>query len=295
MDYSPVKLLSDVLSTLTIMSCLFLKVPQILSIRKRKSADGIYLQAMLMEITGFTIVTLYNFTNKYSLLTYMEYPIILVQIFVMLFFVLKYKCLLDDKRTPVGVVSYVALVIAFATRLLPQDLLSYVLPLCTPLSGFAKVTYVYGIVRARNADAVSLATWVISVSTNVVPTFAKMTYVWFQPLCTPLSEFAKVTYVYGIVRARNADAVSLATWVISVSTNVARLFTVYVDSADKTLMFNFAVSTVLSLSVLLTALYYQRLAPGAPPSGSPRSRRRSKQSRERERSRSRAMQHEHDD
>ncbi|KAJ2954180.1 hypothetical protein O0L34_g2414 [Tuta absoluta] len=250
MDYSLVTLFSNVLSTLTILSCLFLKVPQIVSIRKKHSADGIYLQAMLMEITGFTIVTLYNFTNKYSLLTYMEYPIIMVQIYVMLFYVLKYKHLLDDGRATAvlaAVAGYVALVLAFAMQLLPKNLLSYVLPLCTPLSGFAKVTYVYGIVRARNADAVA-------------PT----------------------------------------TWVISVSTNVARLFTVYVDSADKTLMFNFAVSTILSASVLLTALYYQRVAaPSAAPGAAPSSRRRSKhshsQSRSRSRSRSITKQHEHDD
>ncbi|CAH2035055.1 unnamed protein product, partial [Iphiclides podalirius] len=77
------------------------------------------------------------------------------------------------------------------------------------------------------------------------------------PFCTPLSGFAKVTYMYGIIKAGNADAVSLTTWIISVATNMSRLFTVYVDSADVKLMINFLVSTLLSTGVLVTALLYQ--------------------------------------
>lgn len=52
MDPQIVQVFANALSSLTILSCLFLKVPQIMHIRQKKSADGIYLQAMLMEITG---------------------------------------------------------------------------------------------------------------------------------------------------------------------------------------------------------------------------------------------------
>ncbi|XP_050360817.1 uncharacterized protein LOC126780393 isoform X2 [Nymphalis io] len=145
MDTQLVQILANAISLLTVLSCLFLKVPQILYIRKKQSADGIYMQAMLMEITGFVF------------------------------------------------------------EILPREILSYLVPLCTPLSGSAKVTYIYGIIKAANADAVSLTTWIISVLTNI-----------------------------------------------------SRLFTVYVDSADTKLMINFLVSTILSAGVLATAFYYQR-------------------------------------
>lgn len=46
------KNLANALSTLTILSSLFLKVPQIMYIRNKKSAEGIVIQAMLMEIFG---------------------------------------------------------------------------------------------------------------------------------------------------------------------------------------------------------------------------------------------------
>ncbi|XP_041987287.1 solute carrier family 66 member 3 [Aricia agestis] len=199
-----VQIFAHILSTITILSCLFLKVPQIMHIRKKMSAQGIYVQAMLMEITGFSITTLYNYTNGYNMMTYLEYPIILTQIYVLLYFTLKYKGLLESPVVPFATVSYVGAVIAFALNILPKDILSFLVPFCTPLSGFAKVTYIYGIIKAGNADAVSLTTWIISVLTNM-----------------------------------------------------SRLFTVYVDSADLNLMFNFTVSSLLSSGVLFTAIYYQ--------------------------------------
>lgn len=204
MGYDVMESIANALSTITIMSCLFLKVPQIMNIKKQKSAEGIFVQSLLMEITGFSIMTLYNYTNQYSLMTYLEYPIILVQVYVMLYYVLKYKNLLSWPMLPVFTGVYTVAVLSFALGCLPKYILNYLVPFCTPLSGFAKVSYIYGIIVAGNANAVSLTTWVISVATNL-----------------------------------------------------ARIFTVYVDSADKNLIINFSVSTILSSGVFLTALYYQ--------------------------------------
>ncbi|CAG5039487.1 unnamed protein product [Parnassius apollo] len=159
---------------------------------------------MLMEIIGFSIVTLYNFTNSYSIMTYLEYPIILLQVYVLLYYVLKYRRLLWRPIITFAIFTYFASVLGFALGFFSRNLLSYMVPFCTPLSGFAKVTYIYGIIKAGNADEVSLTTWIISVSTNM-----------------------------------------------------SRLFTVYVDSADVKLMINFLVSSLLSAGVLVTALFYQ--------------------------------------
>ncbi|XP_014366410.2 solute carrier family 66 member 3 [Papilio machaon] len=199
------KFIANILSTLTILSCLFLKVPQILSVRRAKSADCIYIQAMALEIAGFTVVTLYNFTNKYSLMTYMEYPIILMQMYILLYYVLKYKYLLGSCAVPISALVYFLTVLGFAVDFLPKDILYYLVPLCTPLSGFAKISYIYGMIKTGNADDISLITWIISLSTNL-----------------------------------------------------SRLFTVYIDSADMKLMCNFLISACLSGGVLATAVFYQK-------------------------------------
>ncbi|XP_059055309.1 solute carrier family 66 member 3-like [Achroia grisella] len=199
-----VYIIANLCSTLIILLCTFIKVPQILYIKEKRSADGIYIQAMMMEMTGFTIVSLYNYTNEYGVITYLEYPIILMQVYIMFYYVLKYKRMLHLSIVPVVAMIYFSLVAAFMIGLIPKEILNYLLPFCTPLSGFAKVTYIYGIVKAGNADAVSLTTWMISISSNF-----------------------------------------------------ARIFTVYLDSADFKLMANFTISTLLSTGVLITALYYQ--------------------------------------
>ncbi|CAH0577876.1 unnamed protein product [Chrysodeixis includens] len=196
---------AQVLSTVTILSCMFLKVPQIMSMRAKKSAEGIIIQALIMEVVGFSIMTLYNYTNRYAIMTYLEYPIILLQVYVMFYHVLMYENLLAKPVVPLCALAYVSLVSGFMLNILPKDLLSYMMPLCPPLSGFAKISYMYGIIKAENADAVSLTTWVISISTNL-----------------------------------------------------SRIFTVYVDSADWKLMANFFISSMLSVAVLITALYYKR-------------------------------------
>lgn len=45
--------IANAVSTITILSCLFLKVPQIMNIRDKHSTEGIYIEAMLMEIIGY--------------------------------------------------------------------------------------------------------------------------------------------------------------------------------------------------------------------------------------------------
>lgn len=213
---------ANICSTLTILSCLFLKVPQIMYIREKKSAEGIVIKAILMEIFGFSIMTLYNYTNNYSIMTYLEYPIILMQIYVMFYYVLKYKKMFEQPIVPITTMLYTCFVVGFAMGIFPKEILSYLAPLCTPLSGFAKVTYIYGIVSEQNADAISLTTWVISVTTNL-----------------------------------------------------ARIFTVFVDSGDVTLLLNFLISTLLSSSVLGTALYYQSQKISQPEDSRTRSSRKS--------------------
>ncbi|XP_013147949.1 PREDICTED: uncharacterized protein LOC106110610 [Papilio polytes] len=197
--------IANVLSTLTILSCLFLKVPQILSVKRSRSADCIYILALALEIGGFTVVTLYNFTNKYSLMTYMEYPIILVQMYIFLYYVLKYKHLLGSLAVPFAALVYFLTIMGFVIEFLPREILNFLVPFCTPLSAFAKVSYIYGMIKTGHADDVSLTTWIISLSTNLT-----------------------------------------------------RLFTVYVDSADLKLMGNFLISAILSGGVLGTAIFYQK-------------------------------------
>ncbi|XP_014209766.1 PQ-loop repeat-containing protein 3 [Copidosoma floridanum] len=196
--------LSDGLSLITIGMCLVLKVPQIKRLLNTKSAVGISLLSLSLELTSYSIVTCYNYTNNYSLLSYMEYPIILIQEYFLIYLVLKYLNLINNQILSV-VTLYVLVCAGFLTQIIPKTFLTLLVPFCTPVSASSKVAQLLTILRAKNADAVS-----------------------------PM------------------------TWFISAFTNLTRIFTVYMDSADILILGNFIVSTTLSSSIMFSAMYYKR-------------------------------------
>ncbi|CAK9829386.1 Solute carrier family 66 member 3 [Anthophora retusa] len=195
--------LADFLSLVTIGMCFILKIPQILNLLTAKSADQISVVGLLLELTSYTVMTSYNFTNGYSLLSYLEYPIILLQEYVLIFLVLKYLNKINTFSILVSV-FYFILSISFAMQLIPKAVLMIL-----------------------------------------------------APLCTPISLSSKLVQLVAIFQAKNADTVSPITWFISAFTNLTRVFTIWMDSADMLLLGNFGMSVILSTSIMLSAIYYR--------------------------------------
>ncbi|PSN34543.1 PQ-loop repeat-containing protein 3 [Blattella germanica] len=183
------QLIADVLSIITISLCLILKIPQIINLVKVKSAVGINLWALLLELTSYTIMTCYNYCNQYALLSYMEYPIILVQEVILIFLVLKYMGLLSTNSFALFG-AYLAITGAFVSGLLPKWILSFLA-------------------------------------------------------------------LIEILRTKDAESISILTWFLSAFTNLTRVYTIYMDSADTTLLINFTVSVALSSSIMFAAMYYK--------------------------------------
>ncbi|XP_003708523.2 solute carrier family 66 member 3 [Megachile rotundata] len=195
--------LADFLSLITIGMCFILKIPQILNLLLAKSADQISILALLLELTSYTVMTSYNYTNGYSVLSYLEYPVILLQEYILIFLVLKYLNKINKFSILISIL-YFSISISFALQLIPKTVLTILAPMCTP----------------------------ISVSSKVVQLLA-------------------------IFRAKNADTVSPITWFISAFTNLTRVFTIWMDSADIILLANFIISVILSSSIMLSAIYYR--------------------------------------
>ncbi|CAL1686516.1 unnamed protein product [Lasius platythorax] len=194
---------ADLLSLITIGMCFVLKVPQILKLVSVKSADEISTLGLFLELTSYTVMTSYNYTNGYSVLSYLEYPIILTQEYILIFLVLKYL-------NRINVWSFLCAVVYFA------------LSACLLL--------------------------------EIVP---KIVLTLLAPMCTPISASSKIVQLLAILRARNAESVSPLTWFISAFTNLTRVFTIWVDSADVLLLGNFIISVLLSSSIMFSALYYR--------------------------------------
>ncbi|XP_014247923.1 PQ-loop repeat-containing protein 3 [Cimex lectularius] len=159
------QLISDVLSVITISFCLFLKVPQIKSIIKLKSAKGINIYGLAMELMSYSTTATYNFINGYALLSYLEYPIIIVQEYVLIFLVLYYQDLLQ-RKTAIFALIYGLVFLGFLVKVLPSGVVTLILPLCTPISLSSKAVQLWEILKHMNADSVSVTSWVISALTN---------------------------------------------------------------------------------------------------------------------------------
>lgn len=128
----------------------------------------------------------YNYRNGYALLSYLEYPIILIQEIVLIFCVLYFKQLLNIASL-VGTTFYISIAFAFISGIVPLGMLAFLVvskyhinfliwnnllcififqPLCTPIGASSKVVQLVEILKSKNAESVSVLTWFISAFTN---------------------------------------------------------------------------------------------------------------------------------
>uniref|UniRef100_A0A182PB69 F-box/WD repeat-containing protein 7 n=1 Tax=Anopheles epiroticus TaxID=199890 RepID=A0A182PB69_9DIPT len=156
---------ADILSIVTIASCLVSKVPQIQTVRQLQSAKGLSVNGLLMELCSYTVTMLYNYTNGYAFLSYLEYPILLVQEYVLIYYVLHYESLLG-KRAYQWAALYLVVFVGFATAIIPSSLLIMLVPFTTPVGATSKVMQLIAILRSKDSQSVSLITWGISAFTN---------------------------------------------------------------------------------------------------------------------------------
>lgn len=72
---------------------------------------------------SYTVMTSYNFTNGYSVLSYLEYPVILLQEYILIFLVLKYLNKINTSSILVSIL-YFSISISFAMQLIPKVVLT---------------------------------------------------------------------------------------------------------------------------------------------------------------------------
>ncbi|XP_017779774.1 PREDICTED: PQ-loop repeat-containing protein 3 [Nicrophorus vespilloides] len=169
-DGGILQIISDFLSIITISTCLILKFPQIWNVFKVKNTKGINLIGLLMELGSCTVMLSYNYRNGYSILSYMEYPIILIQQIILILFVIYYSGYFN-KYTYMGASIYISTAGGFLLGILPREILMFLVPFCTPIGASAKVVQLLEICKTKNSESVSLLTWFISAFTNFTRIF----------------------------------------------------------------------------------------------------------------------------
>jgi uncharacterized protein with PQ loop repeat len=158
-------IIGDILSFVTIASCLISKVPQIMTIYQQKSTAGLSMKGLVIETVSYTISTLYNFTNGYRILNYFEYIILLTQNYMLIVIVLFYRKQLNQKFIGAAVL-YVFVASLFSMYILPKSILTFLIPGTLPMSATSKILQLLEILRTKDSSSISAITWFISAFTN---------------------------------------------------------------------------------------------------------------------------------
>nr|XP_042704643.1 solute carrier family 66 member 3 isoform X1 [Chrysemys picta bellii]XP_042704644.1 solute carrier family 66 member 3 isoform X1 [Chrysemys picta bellii] len=75
----------------TLLVCMVIKLPQVVAVLAARSARGVSLESLVLELSGFLVFLRYQSYYSYPLETYLEYPILIAQDVILLLFVLHYS------------------------------------------------------------------------------------------------------------------------------------------------------------------------------------------------------------
>lgn len=145
----------------TLGVCAALKLPQISALLAARSARGLSLPSLLLELAGFLVFLRYQVYYEYPLLTYLEYPILIAQDFILLL------CVFRFNGNVYRAAPYIALFVASWFLLsLRKWIMDLAMNLCTLLSAASKVAQLQCLWAARDAGAVSALTWGLAAYTS---------------------------------------------------------------------------------------------------------------------------------
>lgn len=94
--------------------------------------------ALLLELCSYTTTMSYNFVRGYSYLSYLEYPVLLVQEYVLIYSVLKYSNLLNSRSVMYSLL-YVTVAGLFLTQIISPVVLTMML-VSLDLDNFTAIT-----------------------------------------------------------------------------------------------------------------------------------------------------------
>ncbi|XP_025110124.1 mannose-P-dolichol utilization defect 1 protein-like [Pomacea canaliculata] len=164
------QLLCNVLSTVVVVSCLILKLPQIIAVVGERSTKGISIASVLLELTGYSIMLTYHFALTYPLLTYLEYCFLVPQDLFLLAAILWYERKLQLKVLA-AFVLYCIVVYAVAFRIVPDIVLQLLITSSTPLSVTSKLLQIFKVLRLKDAGNISAVTWAIATYGTLIRSF----------------------------------------------------------------------------------------------------------------------------
>ncbi|XP_055982473.1 solute carrier family 66 member 3 isoform X1 [Sorex fumeus] len=141
----------------TLGVCAALKLPQISAVLAARSARGISLPSLLLELAGFLVFLRYQCYYQYPLLTYLEYPILIIQDLVLLLCVFHFNG--NVKRAAPYIIL---LVVSWFALTLQKWIIDMAMNLCTFISAASKFAQLQYLWKTGDSGAVSALTWILA-------------------------------------------------------------------------------------------------------------------------------------
>lgn len=153
----------------TLLVCMVLKFPQILSVMRARSAEGLSQGSVLLEVTGFLVFLRYQMYYEYPVQTYLEYPMLIAQDVVLLLFVFYYTGSMQNALT----YSSIFLVL-WNVLVLQKWIIDLALNLCTVISASSKFLQLQHLWRAKDSGQASALTWAMATYTSATRIFTTL-------------------------------------------------------------------------------------------------------------------------
>uniref|UniRef100_A0A8C6XSD8 Solute carrier family 66 member 3 n=1 Tax=Naja naja TaxID=35670 RepID=A0A8C6XSD8_NAJNA len=144
----------------TIAVCLVLKLPQGAALVAARSARGVSLESLLLELGGFLVCLRYMSYYRYPQLTYIEYPVMIVQDIILCLLVLHFNGKMKHALpyTVIFVAGWYAIT-------LQEWILDLSMNLSTVVSAASKLAQLRCLWQTRDSEQVSATTWGLAIYT----------------------------------------------------------------------------------------------------------------------------------
>lgn len=163
--------IGDILGISTLIGCLVAQVPQIIAIIKSKNVDGISFNGFSIEIFSLTIQVLYFVVQEYSILSYSDIAVLLVQDYVIVVLLMMYGKEALGAREYGNVFGYIVALVSVLIGTVSKEMIVMVMQGVVLLNLASKMTFVSSILASKDTSAMEPAAWIIFVYSNIVRVF----------------------------------------------------------------------------------------------------------------------------
>ncbi|NWI88036.1 PQLC3 protein, partial [Pitta sordida] len=140
--------------------CAVIKLPQLAAVVVSRSARGLSVGSLLLELTGFLVFLRYQMYYGYPLQTYLEYPIIIAQDVLLLLYILRFS-----GKMRLALFYTVLFWGSWYMLTLHKWIIDLAMNLCTFISAASKLVQLRCLWQTRDSGQVSALTWSMSAYT----------------------------------------------------------------------------------------------------------------------------------